>query len=250
MKDKIKKFVDTKQFHICMVGLIIFIILFVVGIICLIYNVEGEGKVPFYISQISVISNVEGSNVEDNINKWNLQVNQNNDIYLYVKKNDNYSDTEIIESIKIDNFNVVQSPNIGELKLFKPDNKAENVIFKNTTENEVNVIEYTGSMESNIKELKISNQGGLVVFRCGINNLGNYISNEEEEINHSELLKKIGINNDDLKCQVTFDISITLNSGKTYNSNVDLELPINDIVNNGTQSQEYKDLENVIFKRK
>ena len=233
-----------------MVLIIIFTILFVVGVISLKYNVEGEGNLPFYISKISTISNVEGIDVEDNTNKWNLQVNQNNDIYLYIKKNDKYNDTEIIKSVKLENFDIKENSKVGEIKLLKPDSNIESMIFKNIAENEVNSIEYIGDMESSIKEQKISNQGGLVVFRYAINNIGNYISNDEEEINHSNLLNKLNINNDDLKFKVTFDIYITLNSGKIYKSNIELELPVNDVVNNGVQSTEYKDIDNIVFKRK
>ena len=249
MKEKIQQIINTKQFHIIMVLFIIFAILFVVGVISLKYNVEGEGNLPFYVSKISIISNVEGTDVEDNTNKWNLQVNQNNDIYLYIKKNHDYKDTEIIESIKLNNFNIEQNSKIGEIKLLKPDSNVDSVIFKNTSENEVDSIEYIGDMDSSIKEMKISNQGGLVVFRYAINNLGNYVSNDDEQINHSELLKKLNVNNDDLKFKVSFDIYITLNGGKAYKSNVDLELPVNDVVNQGTQSMEYTDLENIVFKR-
>ena len=232
-----------------MVLFIIFAILFVVGVISLKYNVEGEGNLPFYVSKISIISNVEGIDAKDDTNKWNLQVNQNNDIYLYIKKNNDYKDTEIIESVKLNNFNIEQNSKIGEIKLLKPDSNVDSVIFKNTSENEVDSIEYIGDMDSSIKEMKISNQGGLIVFRFAINNLGNYVSNDDEQINHSELLKKLNVNNDDLKFKVSFDIYITLNGGKVYKSNVDLELPVNDVVNQGTQSMEYTDLENIVFKR-
>lgn len=249
LKDKINKIINTRQFHICMVIFIMLLILFVVGLLSLKYNVEGEANLPFDLSKISVISSVEGSNVDDATNKWNLAVNQNNDIYLYIKKNENYEETEIIESIELNNFNIQQSPQIGEIKLLKPDSTAENVLFHNSSENEVDKIEYTGDMESSIKDLKISNQGGLVVFRYAINNIGNYISNEDEEINHSQLLKKLSINNDDLKFKVTFDIIINLNSGKVYKSNIELELPIDDVVNQGIQSKEYTDLDNIVFKR-
>lgn len=249
MKEKIKQIANTKQFHIIMVLFIIFAILFVVGVISLKYNVEGEGNLPFYISKMSIISNVEGIDIDDETNKWNLSVNQNNDIYLYIKRNENYKDTEIIENVRLDNFNIEQSPKIGEVKLLKADSNVESVIFKNTAENETSKIEYTGSMDSSIKEMKISNQGGLVVFRYAISNIGNYISNDDEEINHSELLKKLNINNEDLKLKASFDIYITLNSGKTYKSNIELELPINDVVNDGTQSMEYTNLENIVFKR-
>ena len=249
MKEKIKQILNTKQFHIIMVLFIIFVILFVVGVVSLKYNVEGEGNLPFYVSKISVISNVEGIDSEDNTNKWNLQVNQNNDIYLYIKKNDDYKATEIIESVRLDNFIIEQNSNVGDIKLYKPDSNTENTIFKNISENEVDAIEYIGDMDSSIKDLKISNQGGLIVFRYAVNNVGNYISNDDEEINHSELLKKINVNNDDLKFKVTFDIYITLNSGKIYKSNINLELPVNDVVNQGTQSTEYTDLEDIVFKR-
>ena len=250
MKERIKQIINTKHFHMIMVLIIIFTILFVVGVISLKYNVEGEGNLPFYISKISTISNVEGIDVEDNTNKWNLQVNQNNDIYLYIKKNDKYNDTEIIKSVKLENFDIKENSKVGEIKLLKPDSNIESMIFKNIAENEVNSIEYIGDMESSIKEQKISKQGGLVVCRYAINNIGNYISNDEEEINHSNLLNKLNINNDDLKFKVTFDIYITLNSGKIYKSNIELELPVNDVVNNGVQSTEYKDIDNIVFKRK
>lgn len=249
MKDEINKIINTRQFHVCMVIFIMIIILFVVGLLSLRYNVEGEVNLPFDLSKISVISSVEGINVDDTTNKWNLSVNQNNDIYLYIKKNENYKETEIIKSIELNNFNIQQNSKIGEIKLLKPDNNAQNVIFSNSSENEVDKIEYTGDMDSSIKDLKISNQGGLVVFRYAISNIGNYISNEDEEINHSELLKKLSINNDDLKFKVTFDIIINLNSGKMYKSNIELELPIDDVVNKGVQSKEYTDLDNVVFKR-
>ena len=249
MKEKLQQIINTKQFHIIMVLVIIFAILFVVGIISLKYNVEGEGNLPFYVSKISIISNVEGTDVEDNTNKWNLQVNQNNDIYLYIKKNDDYKDTEIIENVKLNNFNIEQNSKIGEIKLLKPDSNVESVIFKNITENEVDNIEYIGDMDSSIKEMKISNQGGLVVFRYAINNIGNYISNDDEQINHSELLKKLNVNNEDLKFKVSFDIYFNLKERKIYKSNIELELPVNDVVNQGTQSMEYTDLNDIVFKR-
>ena len=71
----------------CMVMSIILLIIFVVALISLKYNVEGEGNPPFTLSKISIISDVEGTDAEDEQNKWNLAVNQNNDIYLYIKKN-------------------------------------------------------------------------------------------------------------------------------------------------------------------
>lgn len=224
-------------------------IIFLSGIISLKYSVEGEYNLPFGLSKISIISTIEGVDIEDATNKWNLKVNQNNDIYLHIKKNSEYKKIEIIENVKLENFNIEKKSKVGSIKLFKPDNRSETVLFKNIQENETNSIQYVGSMESNLKEQKISNQGGLVVFRYSITELGNYISNNDEEINHNQLLNKLAINNDDLKFKVKFDVLINLVSGKSYKSNVSLDLPVKDIVTNGTESVELTDLKDVVFKR-
>lgn len=213
MKEKIKQIIDTKQFHICMVILIIVAILCTVGLITLKYNVEGENNLPFELSKITVISTIEGNDNEDANNKWNLTVNQNNDIYLYIKKNENYKTTEAIQSITLNNFNQEQTAKIGERKIYKPDANIESVIFKNAEENNTQKIEYNGALDSSIKELKISNQGGLVVFRYALDNIANYVSNDDAEINHDELLKKLNINNDDLKEKISFDVILKLESG-------------------------------------
>ena len=142
----------------CMVMSIILLIIFVVALISLKYNVEGEGNPPFTLSKISIISNVEGTDANDEQNKWNLAVNQNNDIYLYIKKNSDYKYTETISSVVLDNFKINQEPKVGKIKLLKPDTNIDSVIFKNSSENEVDRIEYKGDIDSSIKEMKISQQ--------------------------------------------------------------------------------------------
>lgn len=250
MRERIKKITNTRQFHICMVAVIIVAIIFVSGVTALKYNVEGESTPPFNISKMSIISNVDGIDVEDSGNKWNLSVNQNNDIYLYIKKNEKYKYTETIESVVFDNFNIIQKPKVGQVKLFRPDENMDSAIFKNNEENETNCIEFKGDTDSSIKDMKISNQGGLIVFRYSITGIGNYISNDDEEINHNELLKKLSINNEDLKFLVSFDININLDSNKCYKTNVNLELPIGNVVDDGIQSKENTDLEVTIHRLK
>lgn len=224
-------------------------ILFVVGVISLKYTLEGEDNLPFNLSRISIISTVEGKDIEDNANKWNLEICQNNDVYLYISKNENYKETEAIKSIKLDNFEINKYSNVGKIKLFNSDNNSDNVIFKNIDDNETQYIEYNGDINSDIKAKKISNQGGLLTFRYAITEIQNYISNEDEEINHSELLNKLNINNDDLKFNSTFDIYINLVSGKSYKATINLDFPINDVVKDGTQSVEHTELSDIIFKR-
>ena len=248
MKEKIQQIINTKQFHIMMVLFIIFAILFVRGVTSLKYNVEGEGNLPFYVSKISIISNVEGNDIEDSTNKWNLQVNQNNDIYVYIEKNDQYNKTEIIESVKIDNIKINKENNTGKVKIYKPviDEKR---MFINKVENEVNEIIYNGDLESNVKEQKISNQGGKVAFRYAINNVSQYISENDSEIDHSKLLKLTNIKPEDLQTKISFDITIKLKSGKIYQTTIELDIPSQDIIEEGTKGKEITDLNNIIFKR-
>ena len=231
------------------ISVLVIIVLIVISLIVK-YQVEGEKNLPFKLSKIIMISTAEGIEYEKKVSQeWNLSIYQNNDIYLYIKKNEDYKYTETIADIKLENFNITQSPKVGQIKLLKPDADAENVIFRNSTENETQSIIYEGDIESNMKLMKVSNQGGLVVFRYAISELGNYTSNEDEQINHNELLKKLSISNDDLKFKVSFDISINLDSNKSYKANMSLELPVGNVVDDGIQSQENTDFKNLVFKR-
>ena len=128
-------------------------------------------------------------------------------------------------------------------------NTDEIISYKHIDKNSFHVLEFNGAKSSNSKNMEISNQGGIIVFRNALDNIGNYISNDDDEVNHTELLKKLSIKSEDIKFKVSFDIIINLNSKKTYKANVELELPINDIVNEGIQSVEYTDLENIKLKR-
>lgn len=228
-----------------MIIVIIAIILFLFGIIILRYHVEGETNMPFQLSKISVISSSEGMDKEATDTKWAFDVYQSNDIFLYIDKNAGYAKTEAIKYVKIDNIQMEQK---GNIKIYKPDEKEEKLIFKNKEENEIQNIEYIGSMESNIKQLKISNQGGLVAFRCSLNNLAEYTSNEEE-INHHELLKKAGVTKEELALKITFDLTIKLEGGKEYKSTISLDFPTGDVIEEGTTSTEITEVKDFIFKR-
>lgn len=247
MIEKIKEITNKKSFHIVMLIVIITVILFVAGITILKYNVEGETNMPFNLIKISIISSGEGIDKEAADTKWAFDIYQSNDIYLYIEKNKNYSKSEIIKSINIENIKI-ESKNNKNVKIYKPASQTENSIFKNIEENAVENIEYLGDMETNLANLKISNQGGLIAFRCSIDNLAEYKS-DEEEINHSELLKKCGIINEDLKMKIYFDLVIKLEEGKEYKTTINLDLPIDDVVEQGMTSTEITNLNDFIFKR-
>ena len=247
MIDKLKKLTKTKSFHICMIMVIIVAILFIVGMLVLRYNVEGETNMPFELSKIAIISSQEGIDDGQTDTRWSFNVHQANDIYLYIDKNENYDKTEVIQSVNIDNIQV-EADNTENIKLYKPDAQEEKVIFKYKDEDIVENIEYTGDIESDLKNLKISNQGGIVAFRCSNNDVANYKSNDEE-INHNDLLKKCNIANENLQIKLSFHLTIKLESGKEYQAEIKLELPAGNVVENGNASTEITDLDNIIFKR-
>mgnify|MGYP000204108121 CR=1 FL=1 len=240
--------VKQKIFHSVIITVIIIAILCVGGMFILRYQVEGESNMPFKISKISIIESVEGTESQETEEKWNLNVDENNDIYIYIEKNSAYGKTEIIQSVDIKNINISKSKEKGIVALYKPV-QDEKRMFVNKEENEITEITYEGDLESNIKEQKISNQGGIIAFRYGINDISQYISQDAEEIDHSQLLKLTDITEDDLKTTLTFDIIINLTSGKKYQAPISIDIPTDEIIEKGTVGIDKTDLNNIIFKR-
>lgn len=240
--------INKKIIHVIAVIVIIFVILFVSGIFILRYQVEGESNMPFTITKISIIQTVEGIENENTGDKWNFNVNENNDIYIYLEKNSEYNKTEIIESVVINNFSIERVNETGTSKIYKPV-MDEKRMFINSTENETTEITYTGDLESNIKEQKISNQGGKIAFRYAIDNISQYISQNDEEINHSQLLNLTNIQKEDIESNMSFDLTIKLKSGKIYQSKISIKIPGEEIIEEGTKGIEITDLQDIIFKR-
>ena len=250
MKEEWKKLTTKKSFHIGMLLLIVVIVLLILGFITIKYQVEGETKMPFVISKISIISSSEGIDKEEPVegNKWNFEINQNNDIYIYVEKNVAFEKQETIDEINIENVIMSKQNEKGTLKAYKPDVSNPNVIFSNKEENEIQNITYTADENSDMKNQKITNQVGIVAFRIANNKIAQYIANDEE-INHNDLLKKTNITQEELKINLQFDFIMRLNSGKNYKSTINLELPLEGVIEKGTDSKEFVDMEKYIFKR-
>ena len=247
MIDILRNLTKTKSFHICMIIVIIVVILFIVGMLVLRYNVEGETNMPFNLSKIAIISTQQGIDNGETNTRWSFDIQQANDIYLYIDKNDAYDKTEIIRSVRVDSFQI-ESNNNENIKLYKPNTREENIIFKYDDEDIIQSLEYTGNVESDLKNLKIANQGGIIAFRCSNNNVAKYQS-DEEEINHSELLKKAGVTAEELKINLAFNLTIVLESGKEYQAEIKTELPTGDVIEEGNTSTEITNLDDVIFKR-
>lgn len=247
MIKRIRNITNKKYFHIVVLIIMIAIILFILGITILRYNVEGETNMPFQLSKISIISSSEGKDKQATDTRWSFDIYQSNDIFLYLDKNQSYHKTEVIQSVSIDNM-VINAKKKEKIKIYQPDQEDEKLIFKNKEENHVQTIEYKGDMTSDLKQLKISNQGGLVAFRCSLDDLVTYTSNEEE-INHHDLLKKAGVTQEDLATKITFDLLIKLEEGKEYKATIHLDLPVENVIEKGTASTEITNTKDFIFKR-
>ena len=244
-----KQALSKKVIHLCIIGVIIIGIVFTAIMFILKYDENGETNMPFFISKITVISTVDGQDVETPQAKWDKTINQNNDIYLYVEKNEQYDKTETISSVKLENFKIEKNSNIGEIKLYKQ-TQDENLLYKNVDENSFENIEFTGAKTSNAKNLEISNQGGIIELRCANNSIGTYKSDEDTEINYSELLKKININEEELNVNIYFDLIIKLDSGKSFKAeNIKISIPNENIINEGKVGKEIDYSDKIVFKR-
>ncbi len=243
--------VKTKAFHICIITLIIIGLIAFAYVRIAKYNSEGETQMPFEVSKINVISSVDGEDSKDqSADRWNLDVSQNNDFYIYIEKNNNYHGRteEAIESVVIENFEITKNKEQGENIIYKPDAESEKEIFKNEDKNKVDKIEYTGAAESKVKQMQMSNQGDLIYFRYTNKNIAKFASNEEE-LDYSQILKKLGTKEEDLKTTIKFDMTIKLASRKEFKTTVNTQVPIEGIVEKGASSNEIIDVNKLIFKR-
>lgn len=241
---QIKKILKRSVYFI-----IIILIAAVIGLIILKYHVEGEQNMPFKLSEILAISTAEGYQEKESSDKnWDVEVYQTNDIYLDIKKNKNYKETEVIKSIEIKNISIDENPKIGNISIYIPN--GEEQIYKYDGENKINnEIIYEGDTKSDIKNLKISNQGGKIIFRVVNKTEKRYTSNEEELKHDGTLLNKVGINNNDIKFKMSFDIVINLESEVSFTGKVELELPTGDITTQGITNLNETEINDVIFKR-
>ena len=204
---------------------------------------------PFELSSIMVVSNAEGIQKEEKQATWDMNLIQNNDIYIEISRNKNYKETEIIEEIILDNFKTIINPQRGKTKVFRP-SENENLVYEYKTEYIVdNELKYTGAENTNIKNLEIANQGGMIMFRFANTNIGEYISDEEEVKHDGTLLSKIDIKNEEIKFKIAFDITIKLKSEKEYKATIELELPAGNVIEEGTSSYEKTTFKDVVFKR-
>lgn len=237
---KYKKMIKTG-----VIAFVIILIIAIIGLIMLKYEVEGENNMPFNISKIIVASSAEGIQKENSEHKWDFDLVQNNDFYISIEKNEWYGEDEIIEKVVLDNFNFDKEKS----KIYMP-TVAEGTTYENLDKYSVkNSIEYVGDIETDIKNLKIANQGSTVLFRYSNINLGNYISDTEEQIEHSgKILGNANIDIKSINNKISFDITIITNA-HSYKANISIDLNLDNLIKDGVVSYEKTDCSDIVFKR-
>lgn len=212
------------------------------------YQVEGEKTLPYSISKIFVVSTVEGNQIDDEQNIWNINVKQVNDLYFYINKNDVTEET--IKQITIENFNLIQSPDKGRVTIYRPTGELENLYTYSQQDYLNESITYTGSTIDELKTLEIANTGGVIGLRVSLEDLGTYISSESTEITYDgKLLESIGVSLEEIKFHLGFDILIETNKNVIYKGTISINLPSEEVITQGSSNFEITNFDDVIFKR-
>ena len=228
----------------CIAISVIVLAILITGIISMKYYVEGETNMPFTLSKIIIVNQV------DTVNKSGENTTsciiQNNNIYFAIEKNENNKENEIIESFSIENIQVIENPKIGTIKTYMP-NSSEGRLFSYSDEYIVqeNKLTYKGASKSNSKTLEIGNQGGNIAISIVNTNIGEYTL-KTNEINEN-LLSKVNVELEEITFKVAFDVVIKLKN-TSYTTNVILDLPSRKgLIEEGISSQEITD--RFVFKR-
>ncbi len=230
--------------------LLIIVIAFVCALaIMLKYENEGEKNMPFVLKEIFTVSSAEAENKAENPNnnKWNMNINQYNDVYIQFEKNEKYTKTAYIKNITIENINIT-NPELGTVSLYTP-NSTEGKLFSYEDPYLIkNSLTYKGASIDNKKTLEVANQGGTIIFRIVNKNVSEYISNSDDEIAYDgTLLNKTNVNLEKIKFNINFDIVIQTENNQ-YRGNITMSLPEKDI-EQGVSKTTINDFSNIIFKR-
>ena len=63
------------------------------------------------------------------------------------------------------------------------------------------------------------------------------------------MISKLGMNDEQVKSKISFDLIIELDDGKKYSGNVEINFDCNGLIENGKSQTEITDFSNIIFKR-
>ena len=183
-----------------------YIIIFIIVMLILIslalmfkYSVEGEKKLPFNLNKINIMSTAESDLTQDEEEKWHANIMQKNNIYFVIEKNSKYKKEDAITKISFENFNIEKENQDMQVNIYRPTTSANDYTYTKDYIVEDN-LEYTGELSTNIENLQINNQGGLIGFSVISNNIGEYIFAGNEKIpGDGKIFKLAGIEENDIK---------------------------------------------------
>ena len=236
----------------------IFIIVLVIAFVAfriIKYQTEGEKNMPFNLSKIIVVSTAQKEDItqeNEQNNLWNFNIIQTNDVYISIERNkNNTKKDEKIKNISINNIEIIEKPTVGELKPYMP-NSLEGEIYKYIDDYIVNdSLTYRAADKTDYKNLQIGQNGGSVAAISFANKqIGTYVSGEDTEVTYNgTMISKLGMNDEQVKSKISFDLIIELDDGKKYSGNVEINFDCNGLIENGKSQTEITDFSNIIFKR-
>lgn len=245
---KQNSFSKKRIIHIYVVIFIMVMLILIAVLFMFKYHVEGEKNLPFNVKKINIISTAESSLNKDESGIWHAGILQKNDISFVIEKNSKYKKEDAIKKVSFDNFQIIKENENMLVNIYRPTITVNTYNYADEYKIE-NSLEYSGSQSTNTEELQINNQGGLIGFSVTSDNLGEYIFAENEKVpSDGKLLAKAGIKAEDMNFKLSFDLIIETETGHKFKSNIVLDLPTGNILNDGVGTLEDTELKDVIFK--
>lgn len=214
------------------------------------YNVEGERNMPFELSKITIKSTLDATNNESE-NLWDINLSQNNDIVIYINKNNNSKSDEKIKAVRLINKYIDTTPIKGNVKMYLPTSNEKNKTYLNHAEDCMATdVEYIGNTFNNYERREIAEDGGQLAFRISNENIATYVSNDDLEVVYNKsLFEKAGVSENEIIFSTKLDLIIETTKNTKYKGTINLELPVGNFENSGIVSKEITDFSNVVFKR-
>lgn len=246
---KRSSFSKKRIIHIYAIIFVVIIILLFACALMFKYHVEGEQNLPFNLKKFNIISTAESALNQDEEGTWQAKILQKNDIFFVVEKNSDYKKDETIKKVSFENFQVAKSNEDMIINIYKPTTSIDKYTYSEEYKIK-NSLEYQGGLNTNAQVLQINNQGGLIGFSVTSDNIGEYVFKENEILpSDGRLLAKANVNLEDIKFELSFDIIIETNENHRFKTNMKIDLPTGNILEEGVGTLEDSELTNVVFKR-
>ena len=246
---KQNSFDNKRIIHAYVIAFIVIIIILIAIFLMLRYNVEGEQNPPFILKKINIISTAESDLNKDEEEVWHAGVLQKNDLFFVIEKNSDYKKEDAIRKINFENFKIIKQNENIEVNIYRPITSVNTYSYQEEYKVD-KILEFVGGQSTNIELLQVNNQGGLIGFSTISKNIGEYIFSENEKLpSDGKLIAKAGVNEENIKFKLSFDLIIETTSKHKFKANIVLDLPTGNILEDGVGTFEDTELNNVVFKR-